>query len=204
MIRLSVLGLLLSVALTAVATAQTDQTGILKGQVVDQNGTPVDGAEVAVALEDGSYPGRSLTDRYGAYRIGFLKPGLYTVTVRRIGYRPVVNPGVRIRADQTTTRDVVSESAPVQLEAITVQAAEPLIERSTQQFNTTVDGAELQILPISRTAVELVQLTPGARPEQVWGGSTEQANIYQLDGVNINDPGFGGDFLLPNVVAVLA
>jgi hypothetical protein len=179
--------------------AQTDQTGVLKGSVVDQNGTPVASAEVAVSLEDGSYPGRALTDDNGAYRIGFMKPGLYTVTVRTIGYRPVVHTGVRITATQTTTLDVVSESSPVQLEAITVLAEQTLIERTTQQVNTTVNRVDLELLPIPRTAVELVEFTPGARSDQVWGGSTEQANVYQLDGVNVNDPGFGGDFLLPNV-----
>ncbi|UCD25205.1 MAG: TonB-dependent receptor, partial [Gemmatimonadota bacterium] len=106
---------------------------------------------------------------------------------------------MRIRATETTTLDVASERAPVQLEAITVQADESMVERSTQQVNSTVDGQALTILPIPRTAVELVQFTPGARADQVWGGSTEQANVYQLDGVNVNDPGFGGDFLLPNV-----
>jgi hypothetical protein len=199
MTRLLFVCLLLALSLPLQLTAQTDQTGTLKGTVVDQNGLPVANSEVTVALADGSYPGRALTDNNGAYRIGFLKPGLYTVTVRAIGYRPVVHTGVRLRAAQATTLDVVSQSAPVQLEAITVRAEETLVERGTQQVNTTVGSDQLELLPIPRTAFELVQFTPGARADQVWGGSTEQANVYQLDGVNVNDPGFGGDFLLPNV-----
>lgn len=199
MTRFLVISILLVLALPPHLTAQTDQTGVLKGRVVDQNGTPIANAQVNVSLEDGSYPAQTMTDDNGTYRMGFLKPGLYTVTVRTIGYRPVVNTGVRMTAAQTTTLDVMSQSAPVQLEAITVQAEATLIERTTQQVNTTVRAGELQTLPVSRTAVELVEFTPGARDNQVWGGSTEQANVYQLDGVNVNDPGFGGDFLLPNV-----
>ena len=33
----------------------------------------------------------------------------------------------------------------------------------------------------------------------MFGGSTNQANLYQLDGVTVNAPGTGGSFLLPNV-----
>ena len=108
--------------------AQTDQTGVLRGRVLDQNGIAIANAQVSIALADGSYPGQAMTDENGLYRIGFLKPGLYTVTVRTIGYRPVVHTGVRIRATETTTLDIVSQSAPVQLEPVTVQAEEALVE----------------------------------------------------------------------------
>ena len=74
MTRLSVLGVLFSLVLSVGTTAQTDQTGVLSGQVVDQNGLAVVGSEIMVALPDGSHQGRGRTDDNGYYRIGFLKP----------------------------------------------------------------------------------------------------------------------------------
>jgi len=36
---------------------------------------------------------------------------------------------------------------------------------------------------------------PGSQKEQLWGGAGGAANDYQLDGVSMNHPGTGGDFL---------
>ena len=44
-----------------------------------------------------------------------------------------------------------------------------------------------------------MKFTPGGSNQQLWGGSTDQANDYQLDGVTVNSPGYGGSYLLPNV-----
>ena len=191
--------LVLTCLVAAPLSAQTDQTGVLEGKVQDVAGGAIALADVRIALEDGSYPQVTRSNASGAFRLGFLKPGAYVLRVRAIGFRPVELTNVRIRAGRVTTLRVVSNAAPVELEPIVVSAARPLIDRTTTEFATTLDAGIIDILPISRTAVDLIQFTPGARPNQVWGGSTGQANAYQLDGVNVNAPGFGGDFLLPNV-----
>ncbi|MCH7474921.1 MAG: TonB-dependent receptor [Gemmatimonadetes bacterium] len=191
--------LVLTCLVAAPLSAQTDQTGVLEGTVQDVAGGAIALADVRIALEDGSYPQATLSDATGAFRLGFLKPGAYVLRVRAIGFRPVELTNVRIRAGRVTTLTVVSNAAPVELEPIVVLAARPLIDRTTTEFTTTLESEVLDMLPASRTAVELIEFIPGARPDQVWGGSTAQANAYQLDGVNVNAPGLGGEFLLPNV-----
>ena len=179
--------------------AQTDETGLLEGLVVDQSGATLLGAVVDVAMPDGAFPRQQTTSQDGSFRVGFLKPGFYDVRVRTIGYRPVVHTGVRIRAGQVTRLTVTQEAAPVQLDPVTVEATAPLVDRTTQEFIAVLGTEEIRRLPIPRATTELIQYFPGARPDQIWGGSTQQANIYQIDGVNVNNPGPGGDFLLPNV-----
>ena len=191
--------LVLTCLVVAPLSAQTDQTGVLEGKVEDVGGPAIAVAEVRIALEDGSYLQITQSDASGTFRLGFLKPGAYVLRMRAIGYRSVELTNVRIRAGQVTTLTVVSNPAPVELEPLVVSAALPLIDRTTAEFTTTLDSEVLDMLPTLRTAVQLIEFTPGARVDQVWGGSTAQANAYQLDGVNVNAPGVGGEFLLPNV-----
>ena len=105
--------------------AQTDETGLLEGLVVDQSGATLLGAVVDVAMPDGAFPRQQTTSQDGSFRVGFLKPGFYDVRVRTIGYRPVVHTGVRIRAGQVTRLTVTQEAAPVQLDPVTVEATAP-------------------------------------------------------------------------------
>jgi hypothetical protein len=54
------------------------------------------------------------------------------------------------------------------------------------------------LLPSTFDLRQLIALTPGARPDQIWGGASEQANSYSLDGTTVNHPGLGGALLLPS------
>jgi len=71
------------------------------------------------------------------------------------------------------------------------------INTSDTEFGSRFTARELALLPLPNDARDLVKYTPGARPDQVWGAATAQANNYQLDGVAVNHPGIGGDFLQP-------
>src|SRR5690606_5231444 len=86
-----------------------------------------------------------------------------------------------------------------ELAAITVQASAVTIDKLRTEFTQSVSAAEREMLPTARNTNDLLQFIPGSRPGQVFGGSTDQANLYQLDGVMVNAPGTGGSFLLPNV-----
>ncbi|MEO1086330.1 MAG: TonB-dependent receptor [Acidobacteriota bacterium] len=183
--------------LGTVAYAQTDETGAIVGHVVDREGQPMQNVVVTGARLDGSNMRTEVTDDAGRYRLALLPPGEYRVTVQAL--EEVVDAAeVRVSAGQLRELVVTLDIAGVS-ENITVTAEAPLIDGGSTEYSTTLSADELELLPTAREADDLVKFTPGARPDQVWGGSTEQANSYQLDGVGVNNPGFGGDFLLPNV-----
>ncbi len=193
--------LLASLALAPPTQAQTDQTGVLEGRVLDPSGEEVAGAQVRGARPDGSYERTAVSGDDGRFRIGFLPPGGYVLEVSAAGHPDARLTGLRVRAAGVTTVTVELDPAGETFaDEVTVTAEAPLLDSSSTEMGvTSLDSEEIDLLPVSRTATDLVELTPGARPGQVWGGSTEQANLYQLDGVMVNQPGFGGDFLLPNV-----
>lgn len=190
-----------AVALSAsAAAAQSDQTGLIQGRVTDDGGRPLAGATVAAAQADGSYPRTAQSDAGGSFRLNFLSPGRYTVRVRLLGYRPVEVTGVVVRAAQAAPVRVTLARSTVELQAVRVVSSPVEISRATNEVGTTTLGErERELLPTPRDANSLLQFTPGARPGGVYGGSTDQANLYQLDGVMANQPGRGGAFLLPNV-----
>ncbi len=191
--------LALSAAICAPVAAQTAQTGALEGRVTVADGRVVANAVVTIEQTGGAHPRAARSDEYGTFRIPFLPPGTYAVTVRLIGYRPVTHEGIPIRALEVTPLTVVLTPAPAELDTATVRADRiPVVARTTE-FTSSIAARERELLPAPRDANALIAFTPGARPGQIFGGSTTQANLYQFDGVTVNQPGRGGSFLLPNV-----
>jgi hypothetical protein len=89
--------------------------------------------------------------------------------------------------------------APISVEGITVKAERVQIQRENTEFTSRVDETAIRLLPTTHDANDLVALTPGARPDHVWGGANFQANSYRIDGLSANHPGLGGDLLQPSV-----
>lgn len=81
----SLLGLLLLLA--APAGAQQLRPGLLLGRVTDAAGAPV--AEAVLRATQGPRTILAQADEDGDFRLGGLTGGLWTISVRRLGYRPV-------------------------------------------------------------------------------------------------------------------
>lgn len=180
--------------------AQTPQTGALQGRITLANGRAVANASVTVRQADGAYPRTVRSDPSGAYRIPFLSPGRYDVQVRQVGFRDATFRGVAIGVAELVSLDITLDRARDTLPAVIITDVASVAERPATPAVTFALGArERERLPSPRDANALIRFTPGARPGQVFGGSTNQANLYQLDGVMVNQPGAGGSFLLPNI-----
>ena len=195
LLTLSMAGLL-AFSLTLPASAQV-LTGSIVGTVVDANsGTHLPGVTVTATRQAGGTRGGA-TDLNGTYRLAGLIPGQYEVTAELAGFEPS-SKAAQVGADKTAEVDFKIGLEAI-TETLTVTAEAPLIEAQTTELSTTLGGELTELLPIQREATDLVKFTPGGSNSALWGGSTSQANSYKLDGVSVNQPGFGGDFLLPNV-----
>ncbi len=187
------------VTLSATVSAQTTQSGIVQGRISASDGKALPNATVSIKQADGSYPRSVLTDARGEYRFSFLTQGIYNAEIRLVGYRPHNTDSVRVRATEVTRLDVTLQLSSTNLATVNVTAAANAIDKITTEFTSSLTAKERELLPTARDANSLIAFTPGARPDGVFGGSTGQANLYQLDGVTMNQPGTGGSFLLPNV-----
>jgi hypothetical protein len=171
---------------------QAQSTGALAGHVRNDEGSPVSGAVVTATRADGSIVRRDVSGIDGRYRLGLLPAGSYTLEARRLGFRPSSNAGVEVELGRSTEVDIVLRDAPTALDPVVVGAAPNAIDRDDTRFGTRIDEAELSALPLGYDFTSIIAFTPGARPDQVWGGATEQANSYVVDGVALNHPGVGG------------
>ncbi|MDQ4080171.1 MAG: carboxypeptidase-like regulatory domain-containing protein, partial [Gemmatimonadota bacterium] len=180
--------------LAAVGSLQA-QSGAISGNVRGDDETPVSAAVVTAIRDDGSIVRRDVSGIDGRYRLGLLPPGTYVVEARRLGFRPSTHTGISVTGAQSTTVDIVLSRAPAELERVVVSEAPNAIDREDTRFGTRIDEAELSALPLGYDYTSIIAFTPGARPDQLWGGSTEQANSYLVDGIALNHPGIGGALL---------
>jgi hypothetical protein len=198
-LRRSVVAAVVSfVCFTAALQAQRPTTGDLSGTVtVDAKG--VADATLQIARNDGSGAQTAVTDATGTFRIRGLAPGLYHLTARRIGFREAQLRSLRIVAGQTAEVHVTLTASPTQLSTVEVRVSPTSIDASTSELARRVSVEDVSLVPAGRDANSLIELVPGATKASIWGGGGDAANNYQIDGVSVNHPGLGGDFLSPSI-----
>ena len=164
--------------------------------MVDPVGRPLMYAEVTMATP-ASLAGRATTDADGAWRIAHLDPGSYRITIGRLGYRPH-QQDVQIEPERTVRLTVVLELAHFTLDSLVVTGHAPTISTTSNELGSKLTVSEIALLPATFDLRQLIALTPGARPDHIWGGASDQANSYSLDGTTVDHPGLGGAVLLPS------
>ncbi len=179
------------------ARAQSPPTSSIIGSVITEDGRSIEGARLRAERTDrrDTLRRETATDARGEFRLGGLSAGTYSVTARAIGYRAAELPALRLGIGQTTSLRVTLTAAARQLSAIVVVSSPVSIDAGTTELPASIDRAAIALLPTGRDAASLVALVPGARKDQLWGGAAAAANNYKLDGISINHPGTGGDFL---------
>ena len=189
----------LAAAALLVAAPAAAQVGTIQGRVLDAGGAPIAAAVVEANRDASSVRRGTTTDAQGAYRITGLPPGSYQVRVRRAGFQNT-GGGLLLGPGETLVQDWVMQTRPLIMDTVTaIAGSQTVISRENTEFSTTVSETAIELLPTLHDPTELITLTPGARPGQVWGGASAQANSYQLDGLATNHPGVGGDLVKPSI-----
>ncbi len=102
-------------------------------------------------------------------------------------------PGERARHELRLVRQVLGT------DTLQVFTSPLRIRREDTEFTARIERRAIELLPTPYSATDLVGLTAGARPGQIWGGAAEQSNAYQLDGLAQTHPGTGGAFVEPSI-----
>jgi hypothetical protein len=179
------------------AAARAQARGAVEGRVLDQVGRPLASAEVTVDRPESPPAGRATTDADGAWRITQLEPGPYRITVQRLGYRPA-GQEVQVEPGRTARLTVVLALVPFLLDSLVVSGHAPTISTTDTELGSRLTVGEIALLPTTLELRQLIALTPGARPDHIWGGASDQANSYSLDGTLVDHPGLGGASVLPS------
>ncbi len=175
--------------------AAAQETGTLQGTVRDEAGAPLAGVGVEVVQAGGARFRRGTrTDAGGRFILPRIPSRPLRLRVAHPGYAGEAL--LQLAPGETRVQDLVARPRLVIIDTVTVTSRNSVvIRREDTEFATEVDEAAIRLLPLRPDVDEVVALTPGARGAQVWGGATEQANNYQVDGLAANHPGVGGDLV---------
>jgi len=134
-------------------------TGAIAGRVTDPDGAVVPDVSItlrnlATAVEQSQH-----TNHAGIYQFSALKPGTYSVTATRTGFRDVVVL-VRVLLGNTTTQDVKLQVR-TGGETSTVTATLPLLRPTESSASTVLDRSLIDDLPLNgRKYTDFMTLTP--------------------------------------------
>jgi carboxypeptidase family protein/TonB-dependent receptor-like protein len=184
------------------APAMAQQRGSITGKIVDADGLAMPGAAVTVKELQTGTTRSVVTAETGAYQIVQLDPGTYSVNVEMQGFNPHTVPSIVLTAGMDYVLNAKLAIAGIK-EEVTVTAAQPLVERTSNKIGGTLSGKEIDEIPANfRNFTALTQLIPGMTPnpaqssfeggQVVANGSPAISNLYLLDGQYNNDDRLGG------------
>jgi hypothetical protein len=187
------------------------QSGTIRGRVLDESGQAVPGVTVTLRDPDRGIERLTTSEAEGLFQFLAVAVGNnYELTAELSGFQKravsaiVVNPGF------TQAFDLKLAVAAVQ-EQVTVVADKPLIDTTTTEATTTVDGNFIAELPlITRNYTEVIPQLPGVswnrggrltfyqfniHGAEIWG------NGYRIDGAsNMWSANRAGFLLVPSAI----
>ncbi len=179
------------------AYAQSNTTGILRGTVTDpdNNNQPLAGATVVATSPQLQGEEVALTDEGGRWVITNLPAGEYRVNFSFAGVA-VERTGIRVLASQSVTVDMKLSTSQAQGEVLTVEAPAPSVDVASTTVGSTVTREMIQNVPLGRTrdVSSAVNVLPSATTDDFGvsiGGTTSPENQFMVDGLSINDLGYG-------------
>jgi len=185
--------LLLAFGLTSTSFAQR-QTGSIQGTVVDEEGTPLPGANVTISGPAMQGSRSYITSDTGKFRFLALLPGYYEIKAELSGFNTTITKSILVKIGKTTEETVTLEIATVE-EEVTVIGESPVVDMETSKVTVHYGTEFLVSIPMSRDLYGIQNSIPGAisegrdyrRTSSILGGTVRSA-LYQLDGVPLNDP----------------
>lgn len=175
------------------AEAQQTTTGSIEGTVMTPEGTPVAGATVTVSATQGSKS--AVTDAGGRYRIAYLTPGNYSLSATGPGYSTVQRQNVEVPLGATARVEIILN--PGVTEDITVMAEAPAIDLNTATSGANITSELMENVPMGRTIAGALPMAPNVVASGIdasnpsISGASGLENTYVIDGVNVNNTGFG-------------
>lgn len=136
------------------------RAGTIEGTVTDSaSGRPVPNAHVVVIGTAHS----AVADSLGEFRIAGIAAGSYDIRAAFVGYRPVERKSVRVFNDSTTTLHLTLVASAVELQQLTVVAADrALVPRDQVTSKQLVPGSYGQRVTVAANSFDDASVTTGA------------------------------------------
>src|SRR5436190_5804871 len=139
--------LLMGIFAFATGVFAQGERGTLNGTVTDPQGAVIAGASVKAVNSGTNVETAVTTTEAGVFRMPYLPPGTYKVTVAAPGFKSAVRENVVLGVAQTLTIDFALEVGAA-TDQITVSSEAPLLETGTAEIGSYVSKKEFDTWPI--------------------------------------------------------
>ena len=158
----------------------------ISGQVTDQTGAVVVGANVVAVSVERSIPYEATTNSAGRYFIQFLLPGTYTVTAEKPGFKKYVRDEVKLLESDKSVIDIQLTLGTV-ADSVTVVGNLSLLQTESATRDATVENRILEDVPSGgRNLYALEYNEPGVVKTSTYWGSMELYAYGNVNGVQIS------------------
>ncbi len=181
--------------------AQSMLTGGLAGTVLDPSGAAIAGALVKATSHETGAVSTTTSSATGAYSFSLLKPGTYTVTASKNGFKASTTT-VTVAIGQIVTQNLTLNLGQAS-ETIQVTASPQLLQTDTAQLSTVVNLQQMQDIPnpgsdityeaqakpgvVMNTGANSSMGTLGYGNFEVFG-LPATSNNFTVNGMEVNDP----------------
>lgn len=179
----------------AVPAAAQGQSA-LYGRVTDTSEGGISDAAVSVVNEDSGARRNTHSEPDGSYSVTSLSEGMYTVTVRKEGFRVAIRFGVHLDPNAGTRADFNLPVGSI-LESITVHGTAPMLDRTDASVGIRFEHDQIDRLPINGGGLlSLLEMTPGTNlipatrgeaGQFTTNGQRPNTNYFTVDGVSANN-----------------
>lgn len=175
--------------------------GSIRGSVVDENGQPIENANVVATQTETNFQRGMLTEETGFYNLSGLPPGPYEITVSHPSFATRTRK-VRVQTGQTLSMDVNLTVEAIEVAGIrAVLETERHIESTTPEVATNITQAQIENLPqLNRDFLDFATLVPGVR--RTANGNSIEAGGLPAENINlfIDGASYKSDILQEGIV----
>jgi carboxypeptidase family protein/TonB-dependent receptor-like protein len=196
-----ILASLASLFIASVPIEAQTTGGTISGVTKDETGAMLPGATVVITNTETGRERTLVTDPNGRYTAPDLAPGPYEIKATLVGFQTVTRSGIRLTVGRDAIVELTMKLGNIE-DAITVVGESPTVDTKSASTGGLIATEQIEGLPLNgRSYVELASLTPGVQLTQTGGqgtstgfgaklsvnGSRYTANLFTLDGTNLND-----------------
>ncbi len=169
----------------ALLWGQNTSSGTISGQVTDEQGAAVAGAEVRIVDQATKTPKTVITNDTGRYDAFNLNPGTYDVSVLKPGFAETKLPNQQVQVGLVLTLNIALRLGSTSTTIEVAASAGAELQTTNATVGSTISGVQLDNLPnLGRDANALFTLQPGVAPGGNVAGTVSDQNQFQLDGGN--------------------
>ena len=176
----------------------SQSSNTITGRVVDKEKN--EGLTGVNIMVKGTYYG-SATDADGYYTISNINPGTYDIEASIIGYKVVLQTGIKIEVGKSVILDFSMEETVLTIgEEVVVMGKKPLFdvdETSSMTRVTSDDIANKVVSSVEDILAEQVGVTKQDNEIHIRGGRIDES-LFVIDGLSIKDPlsGYSGNLFV--------